>query len=188
MCFILNVKIKDSLAEVKNLPAKIKEWFKNVPDNYRAFPEPVRNRFVVYFLGTLGLFAASIAIGIVTKDITAFAPFAVFAIIGICLCCNLLTISKSIVKLEGNCTEIMLNPIKTAARKVFFYSGDKKICISVKEKYKKLQKGDYIVVYVSPKAHIFTEDGVINITDYIALTITSVYSDSSEKKNKIFSK
>lgn len=76
---------------------------------------------------------------------------------------------------------MLMTITKTKAKRVFFDCEDKRVRITLKEHYQKIQQGDYIVLYVKKSTPVYRDENCYIFNDYLAISITTVSSENNEK-------
>lgn len=157
----------------------IKEIFSEYAEGYRSLPDSIKTKCLLYVLLAIGGFAGCIAAPIIMKQIGAIIPFVGMLGFGIYLFFSNVSnhIKGKILILEGDCYAVELTPVKNTAQKVYFKHNDINICLRLKERYKKIQKGDHLTVYILDTTPMYEDRGTYIINNYVAVQITSTVNE-----------
>ncbi|MBQ7653809.1 MAG: hypothetical protein IJS17_01910 [Clostridia bacterium] len=143
--------------------------------SFQDMPVLLKNKTLLRMFFAFASFIGGIVAFILFRDVYMWLPF--FGVAGICvfLAVKLLRDFKhgKIITLEGNCIEVLLSPTKSKAKTVFFLADDKKIKVPIKEKYRSIKQGDYIILYINADTSVDVDGSIYHVTDYIALQVTS---------------
>lgn len=171
------------MSEIKK--EKIKEKINHFTEVYGTIPDPIKTKTVTSAFAAAAGLVISILVAIFIKSIVAVVPFVGLFFFGLFMfiypiyCYD----KEKIIQLEGDCTAIELSPVKSTAQKVYFSHNDQMVCVRMKEKYKKVQKGDHIVVYLVDTTPLYENNSVFVVNNYLAAKITST-SNNVEEDNK----
>lgn len=177
MAININKKKKDG-------PNKsIKELIADFLDGFASLPDPIKNKCFLNLLLSIGGFVGIFVAAIVLKTMMAVFPFIGMFIFGLVMIYSNVSnhIKGKILILEGDCYAIELTPIKNNTQKVYFKCNESNVCVRMKERYKKIQKGDRIIVYVLETTPMYEDHGIFIINNYIAAKITTALNETEEE-------
>lgn len=160
---------------------KVKSSISKIITAYSELPYILRKKVLLRILASVGsliIFAISLPL---TKNVYFWLPFlAMFIIIGYLAISLLLDYANGrIFKLEGHCLEVLKTFTKTKIKTIYFEAENKKVKIRLKEQFKRIKQGDYIILYAKDDTSVLLEDGVYDLNDYIAIQVTSTETEDT---------
>lgn len=166
---------------------KIKELPKKLKNAYADIPFLLRKKVLLRFATGFVCFALFIAFIVISFQSYIWLPFLAISVVISFLAFSLLYdwAEERIIKLEGHCVEALKTFTKTKFKTVYFEADGKRIRVRLKEQFRKISQGDYIVLYIKDTTSYVFEDNAYEINDYIAIQVTSTQTDGSESKADI---
>lgn len=174
----MDLKIKKN-KQKRSFKEAISDFF----DGYRTLPDTIKTKCILYILLSIGGIVGIVVSAVALKSLMAVTPFLGMVCLGIVLFYSNVSnhIKGKILILEGDCYAVELSPMKTNAQKVYFQHNGTNICLRLKEKYKKIQKGDHLVVYILDSTPMYEDRDIYIINNYIAAQITSTINETENE-------
>lgn len=149
-------------------------------------PDLLKNKVYIRIFGSIGLLIVGIVFILAKQNFSFWLP-------AFGLCIGLLFLAfklvydyskDKIIKIEGRCIEANLSLTKTKVKNIYVQTEDKKVRIRIKEKFKQISQGDYVVLYIHSDSTVNIEDHVFILNDYVAIKITTASTKEDLEVNQ----
>lgn len=142
-------------------------------ERFKALPEVLQWQIISRFAGGIGFLLLFIVIVIFYRSVYLWLPslffMALLIVNGIFLLYN--SLNGNYVSVAGVCENIEVTGIRRRVKSITLKLEENSLKISVRHKIKKLKLGDAVIVYLSVKAPVYTQDDGYVVFNYYAMEV-----------------
>lgn len=145
-------------------------------ERFKQLPEALQKQIIIRFAAATFFSLLFVIILIVHGDAYLYIPCLLFA--GLLIANTTLlqynSLNGNFVSVSGLCTHIETTTFRKRIKSITLeYDGEKtqQLTISVKERIRRLEVGDTVIVYLSEKTPVYIRDGEYWINSYYAIEV-----------------
>ena len=142
-------------------------------ERFKALPEALQWQIISRLAGGVGFLLLFIVIVIFYRSLYLWLPSLFFMILlivsGIFLLYN--SLNGNYVSVAGVCENIEVTGIRRRVKRITLKLEENSLTISVRHKIKKLKLGDTVIVYLSVKAPVYSQDDGYVVLNYYAMEV-----------------
>lgn len=142
-------------------------------ERFKALPEVLQWQIISRFAGATGFLLLFTVIMIFYRNVYLWLPSLVFMALlivnGVFLLYN--SLNGNYVSVSGVCENIEVTGLRKRVKSITLKLEENSLKISVRHKIKKLKLGDTVIVYLSVKAPVYTQDNEYVVFNYYAMEV-----------------